>query len=94
MKNVWQGVKTICERKTPQTEKLMLLDPISGKIISESKGCADLFAQTFSNKVDQLIHEVGVKDSMLDKITENCSTITDVTSLPQFATQNIISVIH
>ena len=93
MKCVWQGVNTICGRKTPQTESFALSDPESGEIVKENKKCADIFAQTFRNKVERLVEQVGTKDPMTDKISEKFSTNPDARS-PQFETKDIVKVIQ
>jgi len=93
MKCVWQGVNTICGRKTPQTESFALSDPESGEIVKENKKCADIFAQTFRSKVERLVEQVGTKDPMTDKISEKFSKNPDERS-PQFETKDIVKVIH
>ena len=75
MKCVWQGVNTICGRKTPQTETFALSDPDSGETVTENKKCADIFARTFGSKVERLVEQVGTKDSMTDQINEKFSRI-------------------
>jgi len=77
MKCVWQGVNTICGRKTPQTESFALSDLNSGETVVENKKCADIFAQTFQGKVERLVSQVGTKDSMTDEINEKFSTNPD-----------------
>jgi len=93
MKCVWQGVNTICGRKTPHAESFTLLDPDNGKTVTENKNCADLFAKTFRDKVDRLIEQVGNKGAMVDDITEKFPHNPDDRS-PQFETKNIINVIR
>ena len=93
MKCVWQGVNTICGRKTPQTESFALSDPNSGETVVENKKCADIFAQTFQGKVERLVSQVGTKDSMTDEINEKFSMNPDERS-PQFTTGEIVTVIR
>ena len=93
MKCVWQGVNTICGRKTPQTEQFTLIDPDSGEITKENKKCADIFAQTFKSKVERLAHQVGTKDPMVSEINEKFSTHLEDRS-PQFETKDIVQVIR
>jgi len=93
MKCVWQGVNTICGRKTPHTESFTLLDPINEKTVTENKDCANLFAKTFKEKVDRLIEQVGVKDVMVSEINKKFPHNPDNRS-PQFETTDIINVIR
>ena len=93
MKCVWQGVNTICGRKTPHTESFVLLDPDSRESVMENKKCADIFAQTFRSKVERLVEQVGTKDSMTDEINEKFSTNPNDRS-PQFETKDIVKVIR
>jgi len=93
MKNLWQGVNTICGRNTSQTEHLNLLDPVSGNNVSDSKVCADIFSRTFQNKVGKLTEQVGNKDAMVDQISQKLFNISEETC-PQFEIQNIIEVIY
>ena len=93
MKCVWQGVNTICGRKTPHTESFVLLDPDSRESVMENKKCADIFAQTFRSKVERLVEQVGTKDSMTDEINEKFSTNHNDRS-PQFETKDIVKVIR
>jgi hypothetical protein len=93
MKCVWQGVNTICGRKTPRTESFALLDPINEKTVTENKDCANLFAKTFKEKVNRLIEQVGVKDAMVNEINEKIPHNPDNRS-PQFETTEIINVIR
>ena len=93
MKCVWQGVNTICGRKTPQTESFALLDPNTGVTVTENKKCADIFARAFSSKVERLVEQVGTKDSMTDVIEEKFSSNPHDRS-PQFGTKDIVKVIR
>ena len=93
MKCVWQGVNTICGRTTPHTETFALLDPDNNKTVTENKDCANLFAKTFSEKVDKLIRQVGSKDAMVNEISEKFPPNLDNKS-PQFETTVIINVIR
>jgi hypothetical protein len=94
MKCVWQGVNTICGRKTPQTESFALSNPDTGETVTENKKCADIFAQTFKSKVERLVEQVGTKDSMTNEIKEKFSPNPDGRS-PQFETlKDIVKVIR
>ena len=93
MKCVWQAVNTICGRKTHQTESFALLDPNNGKTVTENKDCADVFAKTFSNKVERLVMQVSNKDAMVDEITEKFPHNPEDIS-PQFEIKNIINIIR
>ena len=91
MKNVWQGVNTICGRNTSQTDKVSLLSPVDGKIVSEERACADIFASAFKSKVDKLVDKVGATDAMVNKTSTIFHDQED--SSPQFTLQEIIGVI-
>ena len=93
MKCVWQGVNTICGRKTPQSESFALSNPDSGETVTENKKCADIFAQTFKSKVERLVNQVGTKDPMIDEINEKFLANPDERS-PQFAIEDIVRVIR
>jgi hypothetical protein len=93
MKCVWQGVNTICGRNTTHTETFALQDPDNKKTVTENKDCANLFAKTFSDKVDKLIEQVGTKDAMVGEIIEKFPPDLDNRS-PQFETTDIINVIR
>ena len=93
MKCVWQGVNTICGRKTPQTESFALSNPDTGETVTENKKCADIFARTFKSKVERLVEQVGSKDSMTNEINEKFSPNPDGRS-PQFETKDIVKVIR
>jgi hypothetical protein len=70
MKNLWHGVNTICGGQTSQTEEdLTLQHPLKGISISETKACADILANTFKSKVNNLVQHVGEKDAMTDHIS-------------------------
>jgi len=91
MKNLWQGVNTICGRNTCQTEKLVLSNPESGVSTSNNKECADIFANVFKNKVDKLVEQVGPKDAMLDQISKRF----DNSNLNiQFKTDEIVQIVR
>ena len=92
-KCVWQGVNTICGRKTPQTESFALCNPDTGETVTESKKCADIFARTFRSKVERLVEQVGTKDSMTEEIEGKFSPNPDFRS-PQFETKDIVKVIR
>ena len=92
MKCVWQGVNTICGRKTQQTELFALSDPDNGKTVTGNKECAKIFAKTFSSKVERLVKQVGNKDAMADEVTVKFLNNSDDRN-PQFETTNIISAI-
>ena len=93
MKCVWQGVNTICGRKTPHTETFALQDPENKKTVIKNKDCANLFAKTFREKVDRLVEQVGTKDPMVDEINEKFPHNPD-SRPPQFGTTDIINVIR
>ena len=93
MKCVWQGVNTICGRKTPHTETFALQDPENKKTVIKNKDCANLFAKTFREKVDRLVEQVGTKDAMVDEINEKFPHNPD-SRPPQFGTTDIINVIR
>ena len=69
MKDLWRGVNTICGRTVNQAEKLQLKIPDSSKTTSDEEECASIFANTFKTKVEKLVNQVGVKDSMTDHIS-------------------------
>jgi hypothetical protein len=89
-KNLWQGVNTICGRKTSQTEELTLLDPVNGFSTSDNKECADIFANAFKNKVTKLVNQVGQSDAMTDHISRKFEEITVIT---QFNTKDIVDIV-
>ena len=89
-KNLWQGVNTICGRKTGQTEDLTLLKSVNGLTTSDNKECADIFANTFESKVSKLIEQVREKDAMTDRIAQKFENI-EINI--QFNTKDIIDIV-
>ena len=68
MKNLWNGVNTICGRKSTRSEELSLVDPQTGISTSSNLECANILASTFQLKVDNLLKQTGSKSSMVDDI--------------------------
>jgi len=75
-----------------EAKHLALPDPITEKIVTENKDCANLFTKTFKEKVNRLVEQVGVKDAMVNEINKKFPHNPDYRS-PQFETTDIINVI-
>ena len=87
------GEHYLQKENTSDLESFALSDPDNGKTVTENKACGNLFAKTFSSKVERLVKQVGNKDAMVDEITEKFPNNSEVRS-PQFETNNIINVIR
>jgi len=92
MRNLWQGVNTICGRNSVHTEKFSLSDPHNGKTTTDNRACAGIFAHAFKNKVDNLIQQVGIKDPLTDQITQKFPISGEAG--PQFEINDIVEVIN
>ena len=76
VKNVWQGVNTLCGRNVNKTENYKLLHPKNNKETSDNKECADIFAEVFTTKVSNLADQVRNKDTMTSHISPKCQNTT------------------
>jgi len=90
-KNVWNGVNILCGKKSNQSQILELKDPTTGEETSDPRLCAQILANAFKTKVENLLKQTGETNPMTDKIDRKFE---EESSPIRFEVTEIIKVLH
>jgi hypothetical protein len=90
-KNIWKGVNSICGRSGDRAADFQLKHRDTKETVTNQQSCAELFGQSFINKVNDLLLKVSNKDVTAKFAKKKLVDVED--TAPIFVQADIVGVI-